>query len=87
MHTAQKGRCPICGNVETIRSKNGIVKPLTVEHDHRTKKVRSLACQACNTVLGLAQDDIRILQSAIEYLIKHNAQPTETRFIPLDDRL
>ncbi len=78
---AQGGKCAICNNVETAVDKNGKVKALTTDHDHRTDKVRQLTCQACNTMIGHAGDDIRILQAAIDYLVRHSAQPTVSRFI------
>ena len=43
-------------------------KALSVDHNHSTGEVRGLLCQHCNTVLGMALDDIKILQKAIEYL-------------------
>ena len=82
MAEAQNHRCAICGAPETIRSRNGVVRFLCVDHDHRTGKVRQLVCSACNSVLGDAEDDIRILEAAIAYLIKHKAEPGETRFVP-----
>lgn len=82
MHKAQNGQCPVCGATETAASRVGNVRRLVVEHDHRTKVVRSLACHRCNTLLGMATDDTRILEAAIAYLIKHKAEPGETRFVP-----
>lgn len=84
MLEAQQFKCPICHNVETAKTKEGNLKHPAVDHDHRTGTVRAILCHQCNIVLGVAQDDIRILQSAIAYLIQHNAQPEETRFMPLD---
>lgn len=78
---AQNNRCAICNNVETARDKNGNVKDLTTEHDHETKGIRSLTCQACNLVVGFAAEDIRILEAAILYLIRNNTKPKNSRFI------
>lgn len=83
LYAAQGGKCAICGNIETAKDKAGNVKMLAVEHDHRTGAIRSLACHQCNAVLGHAQDDVRLLQAAIEYLVKHDAQPGETRFVDM----
>lgn len=38
------------------------------DHDHKTGQKRGILCHKCNTGLGLLQDDIEILCSAIEYL-------------------
>jgi len=61
---AQGGVCAICGNGET--SKDG--RPLSVDHDHGTGRIRGLLCNRCNPMIGYARDDIAILQAAIEYL-------------------
>ena len=56
----QKGRCAMC------KQKYG--RTLHVDHDHRTNVVRGLLCQRCNMGIGLLQDSINLLQSAIDYL-------------------
>lgn len=71
MHTAQDGKCAICTGVETVTDRMGRIKPLAVDHDHRTGAVRGLACNRCNHILGLAADSIPILQAAIAYLQSH----------------
>ena len=38
------------------------------DHDHKTKQKRGILCHKCNTGIGLLQDDVDILCSAIEYL-------------------
>lgn len=59
----QGGRCYIC------RKGKGLRKRLSVDHDHKTGKVRGLLDTACNrNVLGHFQDDIEALERAIEYL-------------------
>jgi len=57
----QKGVCMICGKPESKRK-------LSVDHDHKTGRVRGLLCNHCNRLLGDAYDNIKILQSAISYL-------------------
>ena len=63
----QNGVCWICKKPETtiIRGKK-IEMP--VDHCHTTGKARGLLCTQCNRGLGLFQDNLTILQSAIEYL-------------------
>lgn len=40
----------------------------TVDHDHKTNKVRGILCDRCNRLLGGVNDDIKLLELAIEYL-------------------
>ncbi len=48
----QKGVCAICGQSETKKSPNGWVYRLSVDHNHKTKKIRGLLCKRCNVVIG-----------------------------------
>jgi hypothetical protein len=61
----QNGKCAICGS-ETVGRKTD--KNFIVDHDHKTGKVRGLLCHKCNAILGMAQDNIKIFEEAIEYL-------------------
>lgn len=70
----QDNRCAICNEKEKRTAKNKILK-LCVDHDHATGKVRQLLCHDCNTGLGKFKDNQDLLQSAIDYLKKH--QPTD----------
>lgn len=67
----QRGLCAICGQPETIK-RGEALKALAVDHDHITGKIRELLCQRCNTVLGIVDDNIEILDTMIEYLLKHS---------------
>jgi hypothetical protein len=58
MVARQEGRCAICKGV----------KPLVIDHCHKSDQVRALLCSKCNTALGLFCDDIELLQEAISYL-------------------
>ena len=64
MFEAQNGACAMC--------KRRSDRSLCVDHNHVTKQVRSLLCNACNAMLGFAQEDISLLQCAIDYLVGHN---------------
>lgn len=67
---AQGGACAIC-HVQF----NDDIAPV-VDHDHTccpTKStcgrcVRGILCGPCNSLIGMAEDDLEILQSAIHYL-------------------
>jgi hypothetical protein len=63
MYTVQSGKCAICD--KTIAGSKS-----TIDHCHSTGRVRGLLCIQCNTILGMAHDDVRILRHAINYLAK-----------------
>lgn len=68
----QGGVCAVCGNKETvINNKSAKLQTLSVDHDHKTGKVRGLLCTACNKGLGLLNDDLEVIIKAYEYLLKH----------------
>lgn len=71
----QNNVCAICNKPETIINghKNRIPKRLAIDHCHKTGKIRGLLCHKCNVSIGAMRESIKILQSAIEYLTKHNS--------------
>jgi len=69
---AHEGGCWICGRLPTGRR-------LHVEHDHKTGKVRGLACWACNKLLREARDNQVILASAAKYLASQEAEDILSR--------
>ena len=69
MFSEQGGICAICGNPETA-NRNGIVKQLTVDHNHITRQIRGLLCQKCNSAIGYLGEDIEIFRNAISYIEK-----------------
>lgn len=42
-----------------------------IDHDHETNKVRALLCHACNTGIGLFNENKDTMMSAIHYLERH----------------
>lgn len=60
MKDRQNGACAICGIISQ--------KPLHIDHDHSTGKVRALLCTRCNSMLGYARDSAEMLKKGIEYL-------------------
>ena len=59
---AQGNSCAICGRTNVKR------KNLSIDHDHRTGRVRGLLCINCNTAIGFAKDDIKLLQKIMGYI-------------------
>lgn len=60
MLESQNGRCAICHQEKS--------ETLAVDHDHKTGKVRGLLCSHCNQVIGFAEDNVELMESAIKYL-------------------
>jgi hypothetical protein len=73
MLAEQGGVCAICGQPETA-TRNGKVRWLCVDHDHKTGDVRGLLCVGCNTAIGYAQDDPTRLEAAAAYLLNRTAR-------------
>jgi hypothetical protein len=69
---SQNGKCVICGK-EEIRQRNGKIKHLAVDHNHKTGKVRGLVCHDCNVALGYLKEDINTMKKMIEYIEKFNS--------------
>ena len=67
MLEAQNGRCAICGT--DVPGGNGAFH---VDHCHTANNVRGLLCHKCNVGLGLFNDNISSLSSAILYLSNHS---------------
>lgn len=55
--------CCICD--KTIED-NGQL--LSVDHCHKTNKIRGLLCSSCNFMIGLSKDSPIILRKAADYL-------------------
>lgn len=54
----QKGCCAICGrNQSEVREH----RRLSVDHDHKTGKVRGLLCLSCNTKLGWLENNKNVI--------------------------
>ena len=60
----QKMTCLICKKVGIRQGK----VCLEYDHDHQTGRYRGAICGTCNKGLGLFQDDLIILEAAVQYL-------------------
>lgn len=63
----QDGKCKICGSTSPRNTKYTC---LVVDHCHKTGVIRGLLCDPCNNGLGRFDDNVEVLQKAIEYLTK-----------------
>ena len=68
---SQNNRCAICEQEESRFMKNGKIKPLSIDHDHVTGKLRQLLCNDCNAALGFAKDNPKLLRKMAKYLENH----------------
>jgi len=68
----QNNLCAICNKAETaIDGKNGSVRDLSIDHNHKTKQVRGLLCSSCNRGLGYFKDQFNLCLAAANYLRSH----------------
>jgi len=67
LYVRQNGVCAICFHPEPV--KNRLF--LAVDHDHKTGRVRGLLCSKCNVAIGMFEDRVEVLRSAIRYLKDH----------------
>lgn len=56
--------CKIC--------KKSSNKTLCIDHNHETGKIRGLLCHRCNSAIGLLDENLDNLESAIMYLKEYN---------------
>lgn len=70
MFESQGNACAICRTLDPTTGRKG-VKRFSVDHDHDTGIVRGLLCHKCNGILGLADERVEVLESAISYLKLH----------------
>lgn len=68
MFLKQRGECAICSSPF---SNTRTASRLSVDHCHKTKKVRGLLCHSCNMGLGAFKDDVRRIRKAVTYLKKY----------------
>ena len=75
-----EGLCAICKRHETRMSRNGVTTTrLALDHCHTCEDngykgiqvIRGMLCGACNKAIGLLEDNIEFLKSAIQYLEAH----------------
>jgi Recombination endonuclease VII len=70
----QRNRCLICLN---LLQPGGI----SVDHDHQTNIVRGLLCHLCNSLIGMAGENVEILERAVQYIHRHQLKMIRQRHI------
>jgi hypothetical protein len=60
----QNGVCAICREPETVD--NG--RELSIDHDHKTGRVRALLCHRCNVAIGFLRESPLLARAAATYL-------------------
>jgi hypothetical protein len=65
--SGQDYKCAICGNKESAVMYGKTIH-LSVDHCHKTGKIRGLLCLKCNTAIGKLDDDPKLLRKAARYL-------------------
>lgn len=65
-----RGECALCGR------KDG---RLSVDHDHKTGRIRGLLCDLHNRGLGYFQDDPQLLRDAADYVETEGVQPRKEK--------
>lgn len=63
---SQDNKCKLCGKVFD----DGKIQ---VDHDHKTRVVRGLLCQNCNTTLGRIENRSEWVKRAFDYIKNANA--------------
>lgn len=56
--------CPICKK----RTIPGLTSKVVLDHNHNTGKGRGWICDSCNTGIGRFKDEVKLLESAIEWI-------------------
>jgi hypothetical protein len=64
------GLCSVCRKPEQLQWKDGSIKRLALDHNHKTGKIRGLLCNGCNRALGYIHDDPDIARQLAKYLEK-----------------
>ena len=62
---SQGGGCAICGRTEEPGQPG---RPLPVDHDHKTGRIRGILCGLCNKAIGQMLDNPELLRRAARYL-------------------
>jgi hypothetical protein len=62
LYELQNGKCKVCGGI------NNSGRRLSIDHDHKTGKIRGLLCIKCNSAIAQVNDNINLLLKLAIYL-------------------
>ena len=68
MLKSQNGVCAICNKSETVKDCNNNIRPLSVDHNHLTGKIRGLLCYYCNTMVAYIENSPQLVEIITKYL-------------------
>lgn len=68
----QNNLCAICGKVDFSTIKNRTLS-LSVDHCHKTGKIRELLCNNCNLAMGNVKEDPEVVIKLLAYINKHKS--------------
>jgi hypothetical protein len=74
LYASQNGACAICRRPFKGTRKGRGGRPPSVDHCHKTGRVRGLLCGTCNTAIGKLGDDPDRLHRALAYLGHYDEQ-------------
>lgn len=65
LYKLANGKCEICNNADSRNAR------VSLDHCHKSLKIRGFLCGKCNMALGVFKDDISLLNNAVLYLKKY----------------
>lgn len=66
--------CDICKTPKVF-----LKMSLCIDHNHKTDKVRGMLCSNCNSMIGMAKEDVNILKAGAAYLKKHEERTCQKK--------
>jgi hypothetical protein len=77
----QDGKCLICTRQMRLAGiRKGAINKAVLDHNHVTGKKRGVICSRCNLAIGLFEDSIELLVSAVVYLQSWKEEHETTEF-------
>lgn len=74
----QNHKCAICQvDLPDLLKYENRRRGYAIDHNHETGEFRGVLCLHCNSLLGMAQDDIGILLTAADYLRTRGSYSTK----------